>query len=144
MENNSQKTPCKPMPIIRIAPLCNGKIYVIPQEDTHRMDLPLMEEINGQSGKSFHKQAKVLTKRHEAFINTSEHPRFSVKYLSPVNQEEVHLYVLPLSHEDDIRFEDGQFVPADEIEENECLYSAYLQKESSLLGMAAELWDEYK
>ena len=108
------------------------------------MDLPLMGEANGQSGKSFHKQAKVLTKQYKAFINTDEHPRFSVKYLSPVNQEEVHLYVLPLSNEDDICFEDGQFVPADEIEENECLYSAYLQKESSLLGMAAELWDEYK
>ena len=142
MENNSQQ-PCKNMPVIRIAPVCNGKIYVVPHSESSRMDLPLIEQVDVHPVKSSNKLAKQLTKQHED-VNTTEEPRFSVRYVSPVNKDEhVYLYILPLSKEEEISFAEGKFISADEIEENEHLYSDYLQKESGLLGMAAELWGEY-
>lgn len=143
MENLNQETPNN-TPIIRIAPVYNGKIYVIPHTDSHHLDLPMMEQADCHPIKSSNKQARQLTQKHESFLHTEEHPRFSVKYLSPVKKEEqVYLYILPLTSEKDINFEDGQFISADEIDGNGHLYSDYLQKESGLLGMAAELWNDY-
>lgn len=131
------------MPIIRIAPVCNGKIYVVPHSESGRMDLPLIKQTDIHPSKSSNKQAKQFMKNY-GNISTTEEPRFSVKYASPANQEEhVYLYILPLSKENEIRFEEGKFISADEIEANIHQYSDYLQKESGLLGMAAELWMDY-
>ena len=131
------------MPVIRIAPVCNGKIYVTPHSESNRMDLPLIKQTDIHPSKSSNKLAKQFMKKNEN-ISTTEEPRFSVRYVSPVNQEEhVYLYILPLNNEDEIRFEEGKFISADEIEANVHLYSDYLQKESGLLGMAAELWEDY-
>ena len=142
MENNNLKL-CENMPIIRIAPVCNGKIYVVPHSESSRMDLPLIEQVDVHPAKSSNKLARQLTKKHEG-INAKEEPRFSVRYVSPVNQgEHVYLYILPLGKEDEIRFEEGKFISADEIGTNAHLYSDYLQKESDLLGMAAEVWEEF-
>lgn len=142
MENNRSKTSEK-MPVIRIAPVCNGKIYVVPHNKSCRMDLPLMGQTDVHPSKSSNKLAKQLASTYKG-ISTTEEPRFSVKYASPVNQEEhVYLYILPLSKEDEIRLDEGKFISADEIEANTELYSDYLQKESGLLGMAAELWGNY-
>ena len=142
MENQCQKA-CENMPIIRIAPICNGKIYVMPHTESRQMDLPLMEQVACHPVKSSNKLAKQLTQKHKN-IHTPEEPRFSVRYISPSNEEEhVYLYILPLSKEDEIHFEEGKFISANEIEDNAHLYSDYLQKESGLLGMAAELWNDY-
>ena len=142
MENNNLK-PCESMPVIRIAPVCNGKIYVKPHASSHQMDLPLMEHVSCHPTQSSNKQAKKLTQKHED-INTTEEPRFSVRYVSPVNKNEhVYLYILPLSKEEEISFAEGKFISADEIETQAHLYSDYLQKESGLLGMAAELWEKF-
>lgn len=142
MENQCLK-PCENMPIIRIAPVCNGKIYVKSYAESGQMDLPLIEEVVQHPTKSSNKQAKQLTQRYKN-ITTTEEPRFSVRYVSPVNKEEhVYLYILPLSEENEICFEEGKFISADEIEKNAHIYSDYIQKESDLLGMAAELWNDY-
>ena len=131
------------MPVIRIAPVCNGKIYVVPHSESSRMDLPLIEQVDVYPAKSSNKLARQLTKKHES-ISTTEEPRFSVRYVSPVNKEEhVYLYILPLNKEEEISFTEGKFISADEIETQAHLYSDYLQKESGLLGMAAELWEKY-
>jgi hypothetical protein len=107
------------------------------------MDLPLIEEVVQHPTKSSIKQAKQLTQKYKN-ITTTEEPRFSVRYVSPVNKEEhVYLYILPLSEENEISFEEGKFISADEIEKNAHIYSDYIQKESDLLGMAAELWNDY-
>ena len=141
---NPLLTPCKNMPIIRIAPVCNGKIYVTPRHLSNQMDLPLEEYTAVAPSKSSNKLARLLTSKYESQIQTEDHPRFSVKYTSPHNQqEEVYLYILPLNHEKEISFEEGKFVTADEITANNQLFSKYLQKESGLLGMAAELWNDY-
>ena len=140
---NQCSNSCKNMPIIRIAPVCKGKIYVKPQASSCQMDLPMMEHVACHPTKSSNQIARQLFRKHTN-INTQEEPRFSVRYVSPVNQNEhVYLYILPLGHEEEISFTDGKFISADEIELHAHLYSDYLQKESGLLGMAAELWEEY-
>ena len=71
-------------------------------------------------------------------------PRFSVQYKSAShNGETVYLYILPLKQEHEIQFHNGTFISADEIGTNSLLYSSNLQKESELIGMAAELWKDY-
>ena len=47
--------PCKIMPIIRIAPVCNGKIYVTPKQSSNQMDLPLEEYTDVAPSKSSNK-----------------------------------------------------------------------------------------
>ena len=142
MENNTP-TPCKNLSIIRIAPVCNGKIYVVPHVENKQLDLPLMKYTDNHFRKECNKEAKLLTKNNYG-ITTSEEPRFSVRYVSPINKEEhVYLYILPLGKEDEVNFDEGKFISADDIENSQHLYSEYLQKESGLLEMAAELWRDY-
>ena len=55
----------------------------------------------------------------------------------------MYLYILPLKSEDEIHFHEGEFVSSEDIAENATLYSLNLQKEGDLLGMAAELWQDF-
>ena len=140
---NSNFNPHNKLSIIRIAPVCNGKIYVVPHAGSNQMDLPLMKYTDSYSRKTCNKTAKLFTENYKEFT-TSEEPRFSVRYISPVDKEEfVYLYILPLNNEDEVVFNEGKFISADDIENNQHLYSESLQKESGLLGLAAELWRDY-
>lgn len=137
-------TPCESMPIIRIAPICNGKVYVIPHSVSPKMDIPFMEQTDIIPAKASNKLARQLMKKYASQISTSEQPRFCVKYNSPVHKDEsIYLYILPLKNEKEIHFENGEFIIADDITIDATLYSHYLQKESDLLSMAAELWNDY-
>lgn len=132
------------MPIIRIAPVCNGRIYVTPGHSSYPMDLPLVEHTALPPSKQSNKSACLLVQKYHSCIHTQEQPRFSVKYASPADKkEEVYLYILPLRDEKEISFDNGTFVLAEDIEAEGHRYSEYLQKESGLLGMAAELWNDY-
>ena len=132
------------MPIIRIAPVCNGKIYVIPhtsEEGTSVLDLPMVDRIEKASSQS-EKTAHKVKEKYHLHVKSEMQPRFSVQYKSASdNGETVYLYILPLKQEHEIQFHNGTFISADEI--NGLHYSANLQKESELIGMAAELWKDY-
>ena len=132
------------MPIIRIAPVCNGKVYVVPhtpEEGTTVMDLPIVDRIEKASPQS-EKTARKVKEKYHLHVKSEMQPRFSVQYKSASdNGETVYLYILPLKQEHEIQFHNGTFISADEI--NGLQYSAYLQKESELIGMAAELWKDY-
>ena len=132
------------MPIIRIAPVCNGKIYVIPhtsEEGTSVLDLPMVDRIEKASSQS-EKTARKVKEKYHLHVKSEMQPRFSVQYKSASdNGETVYLYILPLKLEHEIQFHNGTFISADEI--NGLHYSANLQKESELIGMAAELWKDY-
>jgi hypothetical protein len=132
------------MPIIRIAPVCNGKIYVIPhtsEEGTSVLDLPMVDHIEKASPQS-EKTARKVKEKYHLHVKSEMQPRFSVQYKSASdNEETVYLYILPLKQEHEIQFHNGTFISADEI--NGLHYSANLQKESELIGMAAELWKDY-
>ena len=135
------------MTIIRIAPVCNGKIYVNPRSDTDanksRMDLPMEECVRHVSSNSDKEARKVKEKYHQ-HLRTDASPRFCVKHQSSTEKgETIYLYVLPLKSEDEILFREGEFVNSEDINAHPEAYSPDLQTESDLLGMAAELWEEY-
>ena len=134
------------MPIVRIAPVCNGKIYVIPRHadgEKTWMDLPI-EEPTDQPAPPSGRMASKIKEKYNRHIQTSVSPRFSVKYSSPQQGNTIYLYILPLQAEDEIHFQNGKFIEADEIGFHGEVYSPNLQKEGDLLGMAAELWDDYQ
>ena len=135
------------MPIIRIVPVCGGKVYVTKRplagEDNPRMDLPIMEEVQQVSEKSGKAPRKVLTK-YQGHIHTDATPRFCVKHRSASSDDAIiYLYVLPLKSEDEIHFHKGEFVTNEDIANHPESYAPDLQMESELLGMAAELWEDF-
>lgn len=135
------------MSIIRIAPVCNGKIYVVPRTSTNGkgplMDLPMVESVEHVSPKS-DKAARKVKEKYDAHVSTSMSPRFSVRYTSTsADKSPVFLYILPLREEDKIQFHEGRFVSAEDIDARPEAYASDLQKESGLLGMAAELWNDF-
>ena len=147
MKKNVLNPPTDPTSIIRIAPVCNGKIYVTPhptdKEASPYWDLPIEEQVEHFSPKS-EKAIRKVKERYNAHLHTTFLPRFSVKYRSaPHDGQTVYLYILPLSQENEISFHRGQFISAEEISSQPKRYSANLNKEKELLGMAAELWKEF-
>ena len=135
------------MNIIRIAPVCNGKIYVVPHEvslsENSLLDIPMQETVHSAPSPNG-KAALKLKERYRSHIHTTEQPRFSVKYrLKSSGQETLYLYILPLRREEDIHFSQGRFITPEEIQEENHAYTPYLQEESELLGMAAELWQDF-
>ena len=138
--------PPKTTSIVRIAPICNGRIYVVshPSEDGKiRMDLPIEEAIEQTSIPSVRTIHKIKEK-YNRHINSHASPRFCVQYRSEFHHgSTVYLYILPLEKESDIHFLNGNFVSSEEIASAQKKYSSNLQEEGELLGMAAELWADY-
>ena len=139
--------PTDPMSIIRIAPVCNGKIYVTPhlsdEEASPYWDLPIEEEMEHFSPQS-EKAIRKVKEKYSAHLHTTPLPRFSVKYRSAThNGQTVYLYILPLSQENEISFHNGQFISAEEMTSQRKQYSINLNKEKELLAMAAELWKDF-
>lgn len=134
------------MSIIRIAPICNGKVYLTPRPTVRKtlvMDVPIEEHVEQWSAKS-KKAIQEIKERYSENIHSIDLPRFCAQYKSTVHPEAtVYLYVLPLKQEDEIHFHDGQFIPVEEISKDMRLYSRDLQEESELLCMASELWNDY-
>ena len=135
------------MSIIRIAPVCNGKIYVAPRASKDGkdsfMDLPMEESVEHVSTKS-DKTARKVKEKYQAHLKTSMTPRFSVHYKSPSHHgSTTYLYILPLKQEDEIQFHEGRFISAEDINKHPKQYTSNLQMEGELLGMAAELWNDF-
>lgn len=135
------------MPIIRIAPVCNGKIYVVPRHSSENKDihwdLPIEESVEHISSNPEKIASKVKGKYH-LHIHSDVSPRFCVQHkLGTTNNTIVFLYVLPIKKEDEIDFHNGHFVDANHIQTHQEQYSHTFLKESELLVMAAELWDSY-
>ena len=135
------------MPIIRIAPVCNGKIYVAPRRaadgENLQWDLPIEESVEHVSTKS-DKVARKIKEKYQSHIHTDASPRFCVQYTSkPHDGCTAYLYVLPLRQEDEIHFHEGKFVSAEDINNHPDAYSYNLHEESELLDMAAELWKDF-
>ena len=147
MKSSSQPSIRNNMPIIRIAPVCNGKIYVVPRlaadGKSLRLDLPIEESVEHVSTKSDKAAYKVKEKYH-LHLHTETSPRFCVQYTSkPHYGSTAYLYVLPLHQEDEIHFHEGKFVSAEDINNHPDAYSYNLHEESELLDMAAELWKDF-
>jgi len=132
--------------IVRIAPVCNGKIYVVPrpsEDGKIRMDLPIEEAVE-QVSTSSNRIACKIKEKYSRHICCTASPRLSVQYRSaPHNGSTVYLYILPLEKENEIHFLNGEFIDSQEITIEPQKYSSNLQEEGELLGMAAELWADY-
>ena len=135
------------MPIIRIAPVCDGKIYVVPRvmegEESPRMDLPIVERVEHVSTQS-DKAARRVTMKYRQHLHTDALPRFCVTHRSASSDAKtIYLHVLPLRNKDEIHFLGGEWVSEEDIDTRPETFSPDLQTESGLLGMAAELWADF-
>ena len=74
MKKNVLTPPTSPTSIIRIAPVCNGKIYVTPhptdKEASASWDLPIEEQVEHFSPKS-EKSIRKVKERYNAHLHTS-------------------------------------------------------------------------
>lgn len=141
----------KKVPCVRIAPVCNGKIYVVPleyyEEEAGKMDLPLEGYI---FAKHVHVDVNSYAKKIEAdyskYITGDPEPRFSLKYLANVKggKKLVLLYILPLDDEAQLHFTKGKFVTPEEIETHPEQYSSLLNEEVNHLNVVVQMWKEYK
>ena len=132
--------------IVRIAPVCNGKIYVVPrpsEDGKILMDLPIEEAVE-QVSTSSNRIACKIKEKYNLHINSPASPRFSARYRSVLHHgSTVYLYILPLKKENEIHFLNGKFIDSQDIASEPQKYSSNLQEEGELLGMAAELWADY-
>lgn len=137
------------LPCLRIAPVCDGKIYVVPlnhyEEEAGKFDLPIESYIADRTADT-NLYAKKLEEDYGKYITGQPEPRFSLKYLTNMNKIEktVLLYILPLDEEAEIRFPQGKFVTPEEIEANPEQYSFLLNEEINHLSLVVEMWKEYK
>ena len=136
------------MPSLRIAPVCNGKIYVVPRTDEKYMglDLPIEGYICGGNIEANHYAKTMLAKDYGKYLTGNPEPRFSLKYMMniPDGKRTVLLYVLPLNDESEIHFPEGKFVTPEEIESHVDLYSTFLKEEIDHLSVVAKMWEEFK
>lgn len=149
--DNMKKTLKEPlnnsMTIIRIAPVCKGRIYIVPhqtsQEGSCLLDIPIQEQVTTTQPPTSRSILK-LKERYHSHIKTSEQPRFCVRHrMQSKRQDIIYLYILPLQNEEDIHFSQGKFISFEEILADHQSFSPYLQEESALLEMSAELWNDF-
>lgn len=140
----------KKMPLLRIAPICNGKIYVAPRnqqgEEPGKLDIP-MEDYIYSTKTNIDRFARELEKKYSNNLTGQLEPRFSLKYLVKAangTQKTVLLYVLPLNDESQIHFTGGKFVTPKDIEAHSNQYSSFLKEEVNHLNVVAQMWEEYK
>ena len=140
----------KKMPFLRIAPICNGKIYVAPRksqgEEPGKLDVPMEDYIYACKTDS-DRYAKEIEKRYSENIIGEPEPRFSLKHLIKANgkaKKTILLYVLPLDDEKQINFTGGKFVTPQEIEADSTRYSSFLKDEIDHLSVVAQMWEEFK
>lgn len=136
--------------IIRIVPICNGKIYLTPHEgDTIIWDAPITSLFDGPLRKSL-LQAKKLIKTHQTPISHTIHkkkkePRLILSYRTQGSTPAfIQLYILPVNHEDEFKFSKGYFFTCEDIKQNPEKFSNELRIECNRLHMAAQTWKEFK
>ena len=142
----------KKIPILRIAPICNGKIYVVPRntqdKEYGKLDLP-MEDYIYPNETDTDKYAGKIASQYLGNISYSSEPRFSLKHLMQTDKNNeskktIILYVLPLTNENQLSNGKGKFVTPEEIEKNSSLYSSLLREEIDHLDMVTQIWKEFK
>lgn len=138
------------MPFLRIAPICNGKIYVLPRhtqgEEPGKLDIPMEDYICIRKADA-DQYAREIEKKHCHHIDGDTEPRFSLKHTinSPLGTPRtILLYILPLDDENLIHFCGGKFVSPEEIEADEQSYSSFLKEEIEHLSVVARIWKEFK
>lgn len=140
----------KKMPFLRIAPICNGKVYVSPRgmhgEEPGKWDVP-MEDYIYVCKTDTDSYAKEIEKKYHQYLTSNAEPRFSLKHMVAIpgrQKKTILLYVLPLEEESQIHFTGGKFVTPEEVLSNAAQYSSFLKAEIDHLGVAAQIWQEFQ
>lgn len=128
--------------IIRIAPVCNGKLLLSQKNTTsHIWDIPIERNLEGTLDDS----KKYATKTTKRILGTNVQPRFILQYTEECSCgicNNVLLFILPLKTESDIKL-DGKFFNFEDIENNILQINPCIKKELEHLRDAASLWKEF-
>lgn len=131
--------------IVRIAPIYDGKVYLMPTNiepvEDSLLDLPISEFLSVRM-KEINQCANKLCRKYSKELSQPTEPRFSLKYISKIGDKEsvVLLYILPLKSEEEINFENGQFINPKEIVSKKERYNPLLVEEAEHLQTTAEMW----
>lgn len=137
--------------VIRIIPICNGKIYLAPHSKNKSIwDAPIASLFEGPLRKS-QRYAKHLVKKHQQNLLRSLYtkkkslPRLILSYRAQgIAPAFTQLYILPVSHEDEFKLTEGCFFTCEEIKQNPEKFSNELRIECERLQMVAQVWKEFK
>lgn len=132
--------------IIRIAPICNGKLFLSRINSQQRnikdlWDIPVERNFEG----TIDDCTKYAQKTVKRLLNQHIKPRVILRYNEECScgiKNNILLFILPLKAGNDINLE-GRYFKLDEIENNLQIFSKSLVKELEPLKNAANLWNEY-
>lgn len=129
--------------IIRIAPICNGKLFLsrVHTNINPLWDIPMERNLEG-TVEDCKKYAEKTVKR---LIGEHYKPRIILKYNDECScgiKNNILLFILPLKTEEEMNI-DGKFFYFDDIEKNLAKFSPNIKKELEHLKDAASLWKEY-
>lgn len=136
--------------IIRIIPICNGKVYLTSRSDNNQIwDAPIISLFEGPLRKS-QKHAKLIVKRCQKqmevnFPHRVLYPRLILSYrMQGIIPCFIQLYILPISKENDFILPEGRFFSCEEIKLAPESFSEELRMEHERLQMVAQIWKEFK
>lgn len=136
--------------IIRIIPICNGKIYLTPHHGNKATwDAPIYSSFEGPLRKS-QQHAKHIVQQHQAptrknLFSPENHPRLILSYRTQdLIPSLVQLYILPVGQESELKFPGGQFFTCEDIRNNPKIFSHELIIECERLQLVAQVWKEFK
>lgn len=137
--------------IIRIIPICNGKIYLTPHaKDTATWDAPIKSLFEGPLRKS-QQHAKYIVLKHQSSVCKPAvplkriHPRLILSYrLQGLLPAFVQLYILPVGQENELSLSGGQFFACEDIKKNPEKFSHELMIECERLQLVTQVWKEFK
>ena len=128
--------------IIRIAPVCNGRLLLSQKNPTSQVwDIPIERNLEG----TFDDSKKYAMKTAKRISGTNVQPRFILQYTEECSCgicNHVLLFILPIKTESDIKL-DGRFFNFEEIENNLQQIDPCIKKELEHLRDAASLWKEF-
>ena len=134
--------------MIRIAPVCNGKIFLAPYESNgrHVWDVPLIFDLTRNAGRSekfaARKAKEFLKERMEkdSFIS----PRLIMKYrIERVSHRPVQLFIFPIDKEETCGTKEGRFFTFSELAEMPEQFSRILLAEKEHLLISANVWKDF-
>lgn len=133
--------------IIRIIPICNGKIYLTPHvKNATTWDAPIKSLFEGPLRKSQQHAKHIILKSHKGSIaHKKVHPRLILSYRTQgLIPAFIQLYILPVSQENELTFPGGRFFECEDIKNNPEFFSHELMIECERLQLVAQVWKEFK
>lgn len=129
--------------IIRIAPICNGKLLLSQKNiPSHNVwDIPIERNFEGNIDDCMEYAIKTARR----FTISDVQPRLILQYGEECScgiHNNILLFILPVKEENDIKIE-GRFISFDEVNKELSQLNPHIKKELEHLKDAASLWKEF-